>query len=180
MSKIIKDNVGGIIKPAPIEVETKMEDFIAMIEKATEEGYYDELLADKDLIQENDTSARLLRLIEDASDTYSELYKQKSGGAFVAFDIDFKLAPLKEGEYVGKAICNFTKLENGKRKILISKVFGFRTMDEVRKNDWGEILLVQMVAELIGCSHILSNLTSQVKHKDIVEHKFRQANLKKK
>ena len=180
MSKIIKDGIGTVIKPEPQLVETRMEDFIKMIDEAQEEGVFDEVVADSEEITKNETSARLLKLIEDCIDTYCEMHKRRTKGEFVKFGIEFKLAPLFEGDYMGKATCNFIKWEYGKKKVLISKVFGFQNVGQMRKNDWGEQLLVQVVTELIGCAHVLSNIRDGVKHTDLTKEKFRHRNLRDK
>lgn len=180
MTKIIKKLGSAVIKQAPMEMETKMEDFIKAIENAEEDGVFDSYVADQDEIAKNETSARLLRLIEDCVDTYCAMYKNSSGGAFVNFEIKFNLTPLFEGNYMGKASCQLVKHEFGKKEVLAEKIFGFRTVDEMRKNDWGEILLVQIITELFGAMHMLSHIKAGVKHSDVVNEKMRQANLKKK
>jgi hypothetical protein len=180
MSKVIKNLGSPIIKQAPMEIETNMEDFIKGIEAAEEAGVFDEYIANNEEVAKNETSMRLLRLLEDCIDTYKEMYKRSSGGGYVGFDIKFTMFPIKEGEYMGGAKCEFIKHEFGKQKILAEKVFGFRSVDEMRQDNWGEILLVQIVAEWLGSAHVLSNIKDNVKHTDLTNEKMRQANLKKK
>jgi len=173
MSKIIKPT-SGLIQPVEVLHETNVEDFIKLIEATEEKSDIKDYIASREEIEENNVSKQLLELIEDASDVYCEMYKRSGNNRYVNFEIQFTLTPIKEGRYIGKATCNFIKHEKGKKKTLISKVFGFTTMEEVKKNDWGEILLIQMLAELIGCAHILSNLKEDVKESDVIREKLKK------